>query len=184
MSVDDPIDNVEAVLERNVDQEQTDHDLEMNNYSTNNDGYSRESHMMESETNLQNRKQKKKKSVTQFESSVVVNYHGTNIFQAASQGNLPLCVLLWGMASAKRLSLMALDSLGNNPIHFAALADTTEVVGFFMQQTKGFLTSSLRVVDSRNHAGETALLRAMTTGVIPVAKVSDFLGILLFFAPC
>ena len=61
-------------------------------------------------------------------SSLTINYHGVNIYQAASQGNLPVCVLLWGMASAKRVNLMVPDSDGNNPMHYAVLADNTEVV--------------------------------------------------------
>lgn len=56
-----------------------------------------------------------------------VNYHGTDIYQAAADGNLPLCVLLWGMATAKRINLMDPDSLGNTPMHYAALADLPEV---------------------------------------------------------
>lgn len=55
------------------------------------------------------------------------SYHGVNIYQAASQGSLPLCVLLWGIASTKRVSLMVADEQGNNPFHHAALADTAEV---------------------------------------------------------
>jgi hypothetical protein len=49
------------------------------------------------------------------------------IWQAAGQGSLPLCVLLWSLAAARRVSLMAPDERGNNPMHFAALADNAEV---------------------------------------------------------
>lgn len=56
-----------------------------------------------------------------------INYHGATISQAASQGNLPLCVLLWGMATAKRVRLMDPDAQGDTPMHFAALADLPEV---------------------------------------------------------
>lgn len=62
---------------------------------------------------------------TQTPSSI--NYHGATISQAASQGNLPLCVLLWGMATAKRVRLMDPDLQGDTPMHFAALADLPEV---------------------------------------------------------
>lgn len=61
------------------------------------------------------------------QSSSSVNYHGTDIYQAAADGNLPLCVLLWGMATAKRINLMDPDSHGNTPMHYAALADLPEV---------------------------------------------------------
>jgi hypothetical protein len=57
-----------------------------------------------------------------------INYHGINISQAAGEGNLPVCVLLWGMATAKRVNLMDPDIQGNTPMHFAALADNPEVV--------------------------------------------------------
>jgi hypothetical protein len=72
-----------------------------------------------------------KASISQLGQSVQlatpINYHGVTISQAASQGNLPLCVLLWGMATAKRVRLMDPDSNGDTPMHFAALADIPEV---------------------------------------------------------
>ena len=90
---------------------------------------------------------------------------------AASSGNLPLCVLLWGMGSAKQINLMtAVDEQGNNPFHHAVRAQTTDVMAFFNQQTKGMLTPEKRLVDSTNNAGETALLRAVPTGCMPVIK--------------
>lgn len=65
---------------------------------------------------------------------------------------------------------MVADALGNTPMHYAALADTPEVMGFFLQQTKGFLTPDVKLVDSRNELGETPLLKAATAGVIPVLR--------------
>lgn len=73
------------------------------------------------------RKGKKKKQTSANFSASSINYRGVNIYQAASQGSLPVCVLLWGMASAKRVNLVAPDAQGNNPLHMAALADTPEV---------------------------------------------------------
>ena len=101
----------------------------------------------------------------------VIAYNGQTIISAASQGNLPLCVLLWGMASAKRQSLMTPDAQGNNPMHYACLAPTAEVIGFFQQQLRGMLTPDTKLIDSRNHNGETPLLRAMSTGHMIVIKV-------------
>ncbi len=57
----------------------------------------------------------------------LINYHGISMYQAAASGNLPICVLLWGLASAKHLNLVVSDAAGNNPMHFAALADNAEV---------------------------------------------------------
>lgn len=56
-----------------------------------------------------------------------INYKGINIYQAAAQGSLPLCVLLWGMASPKRVNLMTPDHAGNTPLHYAALAESADV---------------------------------------------------------
>jgi hypothetical protein len=70
---------------------------------------------------------KKKPTSNVVHTPVTLNYHGINIYQAANQGSLPLCVLLWGMASSKRINLMTPDFQGNNPIHYAALADNPEV---------------------------------------------------------
>eukprot|EP01035_Chromulina_nebulosa_P019949 gene19949-25915_t len=100
-----------------------------------------------------------------------LSYHGINISQAAAQGNLPICVLLWGMAAAKRVNLMQSDDIGCNPMHYAAMADNPEVLGFINQQTRGLLTpSDLKLIDSRNLSGETPLLRSMYTGRMSVVK--------------
>lgn len=119
---------------------------------------------------------KKKKSSTGSSHSrsavSAVTYHGMTINTAAQQGNLPICVLLWGMAAAKRLSLMVPDLYGNNPMHYAALADSPEVMGFFHQQMKGVLSPDCSLVDSRNDMGETPLLRAARIGKIAVIRVS------------
>jgi hypothetical protein len=74
------------------------------------------------------RKMKKKRSSNNIAlSAASIQYKGINIYQATAQGNLPVCVLLWGMAAAKRVNLMAPHSQGNNPMHMAAHADTPEV---------------------------------------------------------
>lgn len=73
------------------------------------------------------RKPRKKRPSNSVAAGGVVTYHGLTIAKAAMQGNLPVCVLLWGMAAAKRLNLMVPDAQGNNPMHFAALADSPEV---------------------------------------------------------
>lgn len=56
-----------------------------------------------------------------------IHYYGVTLSMAASQGSLPVTVLLWGFAAARRVNLMVPDANGNNPIHFAALADSPEV---------------------------------------------------------
>lgn len=95
-----------------------------------------------------------------------------NIYQAASEGNLPVCVLIWGLGVAKRVNLMAADDQGSNPMHYAAMADNTEVLGFLNQQTKGVMPfTDIRLVDTKNLAGETPLLKSVMHGKIAVAKV-------------
>jgi hypothetical protein len=56
-----------------------------------------------------------------------INYKGATMKMACQQGNLPVCVLLWGIAAAKRVSLIDPDSDGNNPMHYAVLSDNSEV---------------------------------------------------------
>lgn len=73
------------------------------------------------------RKGKKKRTTSSSASASSIAYRGYNIYQSAQQGSLPVCVLLWGMASAKRVNLMTPDQDGNNPLHMAAMADTPEV---------------------------------------------------------
>lgn len=56
-----------------------------------------------------------------------ISYQGLTINTACQTGNLPVCVLLWGIAAAKQVNLMEVDADGNNPIHYACLADNNEV---------------------------------------------------------
>ena len=99
-----------------------------------------------------------------------VHYQGTTLNMAAMQGNLPLFVMLWGMSKAKKVNLLGPDAEGNNPLHYAARAETTEVITFIFGQTKGFYTPEVRLVDTRNNLGETPLLKAATVGKISVVK--------------
>lgn len=77
---------------------------------------------------------KKKRTPNTAYTASTLHYHNINIYQAAAQGNLPVVVLLWGMASSKRVNLMEKDFQGNNAMHYAAMADNTEVrcFTFFM----------------------------------------------------
>jgi hypothetical protein len=59
--------------------------------------------------------------------ATMINYRGVHISMACQEGNLAACVLLWGIAAAKRISLMEPDAEGNNPMHFACMADNPEV---------------------------------------------------------
>lgn len=94
------------------------------------------------------------------------------IATAASQGNFPVCVLLWGIAAGKHINLMHPDESGCNPMHYAAEADNAEVLGFLNSQTKGYLPNTdTKLVDTRNNQNETPLLRATTHGRINVIKV-------------
>ena len=117
------------------------------------------------------RRPTRKRHQQQSKFTGTINYHGATIFDAARQGNLPLCVLLWGMAASKRVNLMEPDPRGNNPMHFAAIADTPEVMGFLQQQGRALVSPPhTRLVDSKNDAGETPLLRAAATGKLPSLK--------------
>ena len=62
-----------------------------------------------------------------FETKTIISYRGKTIVDASKEGNLPLCVLLWGIAATKSVNLMLPDNDGNYPIHHACLADTPEV---------------------------------------------------------
>jgi hypothetical protein len=55
------------------------------------------------------------------------SFKGITITEAARQGDLPVCVLLWGIAAAKKQTLMVADGDGNTPMHFACLASTIDV---------------------------------------------------------
>ncbi len=83
--------------------------------------------LLKSSGPIQRKAKKKRIPLSSVHSAASINYRGVNIYQAAAQGSLPICVLLWGMASAKRVNLMSPDARGNNPLHMAAQADTPEV---------------------------------------------------------
>lgn len=55
-------------------------------------------------------------------------------------------------------------------MHYAALADTSEVASFLVQQTGGFLGPGLPLMKLRNADGETPLLRAAATGHLQTIK--------------
>ena len=125
--------------------------------------------MFENKDRLSARPTRKRPTFTAPAASAI-NYQGVTIYVACRQGNLPVCVLLWGIAAAKQISLMAPDAEGNNPIHYACMAETNETLGFLLQQTRGMLDANTRLVDSVNTAGETALLRAMVTATPSIIK--------------
>lgn len=119
---------------------------------------------------VRDKPRRKKHNVTPSSQVQNINYHGMTIGQASTLGNLPVCVLLWGIAKNNCVNLMIPDGEGNNPVHYAALADTAEVVRFLNQQTKGMLTPDCRLLESRNNNGETPILRSLSSGKISVLK--------------
>ncbi|KAL4124304.1 hypothetical protein PRIC2_010141 [Phytophthora ramorum] len=103
-----------------------------------------------------------------------VDYDGQNAFDAAANGDFPLVVLLWGMAMAvqpKPVDLLAAkDKSGNMLAHYAAAGstDTCDTMHFLMQQmhTSG---REKTLLDARNVAGETPLMRAAHAGNLRLA---------------
>eukprot|EP01041_Mallomonas_annulata_P012445 gene12445-26184_t len=119
----------------------------------------------------QDRKPMKKKQLFTSQISIEsIVYHEINIYDAASQGNLPVCVLLWGMATSKHVHIMVPDKDGNNPFHLACNSNSTEVLSFLYQQTKGNLHSGVRLIASLNNQSETPLMYAATKGHLPIIK--------------
>jgi hypothetical protein len=51
-----------------------------------------------------------------------LNYRGTNIYDASRQGNYPIFVVLWGIATTKYLNLMVPDGNGNTPLHHVSMS--------------------------------------------------------------
>lgn len=102
-------------------------------------------------------------------SSVV--YHGMTIATACQQGNLPVCVLLWGVGAAKNVNLMNPDRYGNSPFHYAALSDNTEIFGFLKQQAEMMELSHSDFINSKNANGETPFLKAAGVGNINIIEV-------------
>lgn len=54
-----------------------------------------------------------------------------------------------------------------------------QIIGFLVQQTRGFFADNVRLVECRNGSGETPLLRAMSVGAIPVIRVTKYCAILV-----
>eukprot|EP00520_Triparma_pacifica_P001696 CAMPEP_0118659566 /NCGR_PEP_ID=MMETSP0785-20121206/15183_1 /TAXON_ID=91992 /ORGANISM="Bolidomonas pacifica, Strain CCMP 1866" /LENGTH=311 /DNA_ID=CAMNT_0006552685 /DNA_START=68 /DNA_END=999 /DNA_ORIENTATION=+ len=88
---------------------------------------------------------------------------------ACSRGNLPVTALLWGMYKAKGVDPMTKDNEGNNPLHYAVLADDAQVIDFIMQNTGGYMDGE-KIIDSRNDDEETPMIRAATRGILNVMK--------------
>ncbi|CAI5729582.1 unnamed protein product [Peronospora destructor] len=98
-----------------------------------------------------------------------VNYDGQTAFDAAANGDFPLVVLLWGMAMAVQPQpvdlLAAKDKCGNNLVHYAAASgdDTCDTMHFLMQQMQASGRQQV-LMDAKNDAGETPLMRAAHAG--------------------
>ena len=106
----------------------------------------------------------------QEENPPQVQYNDITLSLACAKGMLPTAVLLWGMHKAQNQNPMSPDADGNNPLHYAALADTPEVLEFIIGQGGGKDINGGKLVDSRNADGETPLLRACTLGKMEVVK--------------
>jgi hypothetical protein len=82
--------------------------------------------------NVQEKRPGRKKFVfSTTEANSMINYHGITLNMAATQGSLPLFVLIWGLAKARKVNLMVPDINGNNPFHHAVLADNLDVIKSF-----------------------------------------------------
>ncbi|EEY65368.1 palmitoyltransferase, putative [Phytophthora infestans T30-4] len=103
-----------------------------------------------------------------------VDYDGQTAFDAAANGDFPLVVLLWGMAMAvqpKPVDLLAAkDQSGNTLVHYAAASgeDTCDTMHFLMQQMHASGREQL-LMDAKNDAGETPLMRASHAGNMRLA---------------
>lgn len=89
--------------------------------------YDRSNSTDDKKSPLDSKPAKKKHRSRSSQTPQSINYRGTNMESALRQGNLPVCVLLWGMAAAKRIDLLVPDDQGSNPFHYAAMAETTDV---------------------------------------------------------
>ncbi|TYZ67984.1 hypothetical protein PybrP1_012495 [[Pythium] brassicae (nom. inval.)] len=101
-----------------------------------------------------------------------VAYDGTNALAAAANGDFPLLVLLWGMAMAAPADLLALaDDAGNSLLHHAAAGagDEPDALHFLLQQAQAGGRALPPLVDARNRAQETPLLRAASAGNLRLA---------------
>lgn len=101
-----------------------------------------------------------------------VQYDGANALAAAANGDFPLLVLLWGMAMAAPADLLALaDAAGNTLLHHAAAGagDEPDALHFLLQQAQAAGRALAPLVDARNAAQETPLLRAAAVGNLRLA---------------
>lgn len=108
-----------------------------------------------------------------------VQYEGTNALAAAASGDFPLVVLLWGMAMAAPQAdkappdlLTLTDADGNRLLHYVAAGavDTTDTLHFLLQQAQGASRFTPALVDARNRALETPLIRAAHAGHLRITE--------------
>ncbi|KAE9317430.1 hypothetical protein PF008_g18747 [Phytophthora fragariae] len=103
-----------------------------------------------------------------------LDYDGQTAFDAAANGDFPLVVLLWGMAMAVQPQpadlLAARDARGNSLVHYAAAGteDTCDTMHFLMQQLQASGREQT-LLDAKNDAGETPLMRAAHAGNLRLA---------------
>ena len=102
----------------------------------------------------------------------VVTYGGEDIRSACLLGDLPLVVLLWGMARSSpnnNIDLWNPDEYGNSLFHFAAISTNgLQVLHFLLQQSNNTSNNNVMniYINARNSAGETPFMRAAAVGSI------------------
>ncbi|DAZ92463.1 TPA: hypothetical protein N0F65_012693 [Lagenidium giganteum] len=112
-----------------------------------------------------------------------LEYDGQNAFTAAANGDFPLVVLIWGMAmappppaagkSAGPVDLLAAtDAAHNSLLHHTAASpvDPADIAHFLLQQIFGSQRQE-SLVDARNVAQETPLIRAAHVGNLRVTDI-------------
>ena len=106
-------------------------------------------------------------------SSKPVRYKNKTFMDACASGDLPLVVMLWDMAASRQTSVMVADADQNTPFHYAALAQTPEVLAFLYQKHRDNCSTTMGGFvepDSRNAFGETPLLKSMSVGYPQVIR--------------
>eukprot|EP00752_Nemacystus_decipiens_P014307 g12727.t1 len=114
-----------------------------------------------------------------------ITHRGVGVPTACVSGDLPLVALLLSEGAESGIDMLAPDSEGNTPLHYACLSDNPELILFLLRKaaaTASYLSDSggyenprqkiakARLLEGRNAASETPLLRAAVGGDVAVAK--------------
>ncbi|CAM9308665.1 unnamed protein product, partial [Scytosiphon promiscuus] len=117
-----------------------------------------------------------------------ITHGGVGLPAACAGGDIPLAAMLLAEGADAGIDMLGADADGNNPLHYACLSDSPELIRFLLRKAAGTASglangrrgdyednrlqrlAKSRMLEARNAAWETPLLRAAVGGNVAVVQ--------------